>query len=128
MIIELDEEVSVAKSSLLAVPTAVIKSLAGEKTFTHTLRFVFLPKKFSGNQLNLRVKGESIKSQYLLRTGGDFTLDDEVAWKSIDGVWQHPALAFPHESLRGKMTDGRIELSLQAARQLKGILEVEMQK
>ena len=43
VIIELDEEVSVAKSSLLAVPTAVIKSLAGEKTFTHTLRFVFLP-------------------------------------------------------------------------------------
>ena len=128
VIVELDEVDSVAKSSLLAAPTAVIKSLAGEKSFSHTLRFVFLPKKFTGNQLNLRVKGESIVSHYLIRVGGGFTLDDEVAWRSLDGVWSHPAMALPHESLRGKITEGRVALTLQAARQLKSILEAEMQK
>jgi len=126
VIIELDSSDSVVKSSLLAIPTAVIKSLAGEKEFSHTLRFVFLPEKYQGNELNLRVKGESLKSQFLIRGGGNFTLDEEVKWKSSEGVWQHPAMTYPHESLRRKITDGRVELGLQAARQLKAILEDEM--
>ena len=126
VIIELDTDDSLARSSLLAIPTAVIKSLAGEKDFTHTLRFIFLPRKYQGNQLNLRVKGESIESQFLLKVGGEFTLNDEVAWQSTGDTWQHPAMAYPHESLRGKMTDGRVELALQAANQLKSRLEDEM--
>jgi len=126
VIIELNSDDSVVKSALLAIPTAVIKSLAGEKSFSHTLRFVFLPETYQGNELNLRVKGESVESQFLIRGGGEFTLDDEVKWKPSEDIWLHPAMAYPHESLRGKVTDGRVELALQAAHQLKSILEDEM--
>jgi len=127
VIVELDVDTDpVAKASLIAIPTAVIKSLAGEKDFPHTLRFVFLPKKYQGDPLNLRVKGESIESQFLIRVGGEFTLDDDVAWRSSGYVWQHPAMVEPHESLRGKLTEGRVELAIQAAHQLKSLLAEKM--
>lgn len=128
VIVELNEQNPVANSALLAIPTAVIKSLNGEKGFSHTLRFIFLPKEHKGNQLNLKVKGEVVKSHFIIRAGGDFTLDDEIAWKSDNNVLQHSAMTYPHESLRDSITAGRVELALQAARQLKVILELEMQK
>ncbi len=128
VVVELNELNPVAKSVLLAVPTAVIKSLNGEKGFSHTLRFVFLPKGYEGDKLNLKIKGEVMKSHFIIRAGGNFTLDDEVAWKLDNNVLQHSAMAYPHESLRASITQSRVELALQAARQLKGILELEMQK
>lgn len=126
VVIELDESNPVAKSSLLAVPTAVIKSLAGEKGFTHTLRFIFLPKKYDDNKLNIRQKGETLKDVYIIRAGGGFTLNDEISWRANENVWQHPALAYPHESVSDRITPGQVEISLQAAKQLKLQLEKEM--
>ena len=126
IVIELDESNPVAKSSLLAIPNAVIKSLAGEKGFPHTLRFVFLPKKHDGNKRNLRQKGEKLKAVFILRAGGDFSINDELDWRATENVWQHPALAYPHESVSDRITPGQVELSLQAARQLKMMLEEEM--
>jgi hypothetical protein len=127
VVIELDESNPVAKSSLLAIPTAVIKSLAGEKGFQHTLRFVFLPKKYDGNKLNLRQKDEELKAVFILRAGGDFSINDEITWRVTDNVWQHPAMAYPHESVNDRITPGQVEFSLQAARRLKLMLEEEMQ-
>jgi len=127
VVIELDESNPVAKSSLLAIPTAVIKSLAGEKGFPHTLRFVFLPKKHDGNERNLRQKDEELKAVFILRAGGGFSINDEIKWRATENVWQHPAMAYPHESVSDRITPGQVELSLQAARQLKMMLEEEMQ-
>ncbi len=126
VVIELDESNPVAKSSLLAIPTAVIKSLAGEKGFPHTLRFVFLPKKYEGNKRNLRQKSEELKAVFILRAGGGFSINDEIIWRVTENVWQHPAMAYPHESVSDRITPGQVELSLQAARQLKMMLEEEM--
>ncbi len=128
VIIELDESNPVAKSAQLAIPTSVIKSLAGEKSFSHTLRFVFLPKKYNGNKLNLREKGEELVSQVIIRAGGDFSINDEISWRENDGIWQHPAMAYPHESVSGYITPGQVELSLQAAQELKKKLESLMKK
>ena len=127
VIVELDESNPVAKAALLAVPTAVIKSLAGEKGFSHTLRFVFLPKKYDGNSSNLKVKGEALESYFMIRAGGGFTINDDVSWRKGD-VWYHPAMAYPHESVSDYITPGQVELSLQAAVQLKELLVAEMQK
>ena len=127
VVIELDESNPVAKASLLAIPTAVIKSLAGEKGFSHTLRFVFLPKKYDGNERNIRLKEEELKEVFILRAGGSFTTNDEISWRVEGTIWQHPALAYPHESVSDRITPGQVELSLNAARQLKTFLEKEMQ-
>ncbi|MGJ8656403.1 MAG: hypothetical protein ACSHX6_08125 [Akkermansiaceae bacterium] len=128
VIVELDEVNPVAKSALLAVPTAVIKSMAGEKDFSNTLRFIFLPKKYDGNVLNLKHKGEELKSQITIRAGGGFTINDDISWRKTEGVWQHPAMAYPHESVSDYVTPGQVELALQAALQLKEMLSAEMQK
>lgn len=127
VVIELDESNPVAKSSLLAIPTAVIKSLAGEKEFKHTLRFIFLPIKYDGNERNLHQKGEELKKFFILRAGGSFSTNDEISWRAEKDVWQHPALAYPHESVSDRITQGQVELSLNAARQLKLMLETEME-
>lgn len=127
VVIELDESNPVAKASLLAIPTAVIKSLAGEKGFSHTLRFVFLPVKYDGNERNLRLKGEELKEIFILRPGGGFTTNDEMNWRVEESIWQHPAMAYPHESVSDRITPGQVELSLNAARQLKTLLEKVMQ-
>lgn len=126
VVVELDESNPVAKSSLIAVPTAVIKSLAGEKGFTHTLRFVFLPKKYDANERDLRQKDEELKAAYIIRAGGNFTTNDEISWRVTEDIWQHPALAYPHESVSDRITPGQLELSLLAAKQLKILLEKEM--
>ncbi|MFT5904477.1 MAG: hypothetical protein ACI9E1_000052 [Cryomorphaceae bacterium] len=128
IVIELDESNPVAKSSLLAIPTAVIKSLAGGKGFLHTLRFVFLPKGYVGNRRDLRQKSEELKAVFILRAGGGFSINDEIIWRVTENVWQHPAMAYPHESVSDRITPGQVELSLQAARQLKMILQEEMLK
>ncbi len=127
VIVELDESNPVAKAALLAVPVAVIKSLAGEKGFSHTLRFVFLPKKYDDNSSNLREKGEDLESYFMIRAGGGFTINDDISWKRGD-VWYHPAMAYPHESVSDYITPGQVELSLEAAVQLKELLVAEMQK
>jgi hypothetical protein len=127
VVIELDESNPVARSSLLAIPTAVIKSLAGEKGFPHTLRFIFLPKKYDGNDRNLRQKGEELKEILLLRAGGGFSINDEVSWRNSDNIWQPPAMAYPHESVSDRITPGQVELSLRAARDLKTMLVELMQ-
>lgn len=126
VVIELDESNPVGKSALLAIPTAVIKSLAGEKEFPHTLRFVFLPKKYMGKKLNLRQKGEKLKSLFIIRAGGHFSTNDDIEWRNESDVWQHPAMAYPHKSVSDHITPGQVELSLVAAQQLKKILESEM--
>ncbi len=126
VIIELDESNPVGKAALVAIPTAVIKSLAGEKDFPHTLRFVFLPKKYAGNKLNLRQKGEELKSFFIIRAGGDFTTNDPIDWRKGSDFWQHPAMAYPHESVSDHITPGQVELSLTASQQLKKMLVLEM--
>lgn len=128
VIIELDEVNAVAKSAMLAIPTAVIKSLAGEKNFSNTLRFIFLPEKYDGDVLNLKQKGEELKSQITIRAGGEFTINDEITWRKSMGVWQHPAMAYPHESVSDYVTPGRVELSLEAALQLKELLKDEVRE
>jgi len=128
VLVELDESNPIAKSALLAIPTAVIKSIAGEKEFSNTLRFVFLPKKHEGNDLNLKYKGESLKNVYTIKAGGDFTLDDDIHWRQEENIWLHPAMKYPHESVSDYITSGQVELSLQAARQLKEILLSKMKR
>lgn len=128
IVIELDESNPVAKSSLLAIPAAVIKSLAGEKDFTHTLRFIFLPKKYDGNEFLLKEKGERLKSHIIIRAGGDFSLNDDIKWREENLVWRHPAMAHPHESVDDYITEGQVELSMQAALDLKKSIELMMVK
>jgi len=128
VVVELDESNSVAKSALLAIPTAVIKSLAGEKGFANTLRFVFLPKQYAGNKRDIRRKGEELKSFYVLRAGGDFSINDDIEWRVEGEVWRHPAMAYPHESVNDRVTLGQVELALRAAGQFKKVIEAELQK
>jgi|TARA_B110000908_G_scaffold172650_1_gene241659 hypothetical protein len=127
VVIELDESNAVARSSLLAISTAVIKSLAGEKRFPNTLRFVFLPKEHDGNRRNLMQKDEELEAVFNLRAGGGFSLNDKINWRATENIWQHPAMAYPHESVSDRITPGQVELSLQAAKQLKMMLQKEMQ-
>jgi len=129
VIVELDEKNAVAKSSLVAITSAVIQGLAGEREFSFTLRFIFLPSRFSGKLGDLTQKGEKLKQKVFLRAGGNFTINDPILWKiSEDNNWQHPATDYPHESVSDRITEGQIELSLQAARQLKVRLLDLMQK
>ncbi len=128
VVVELDENNPIAKSALLAIPTEVIKSLAGEKGFSHKLRFIFLPEKFDGNEKKLLLKKEQMKNIFILRAGGEFTTNDDIAWRMKDNVWQHPAIAYPHESVSDRITLGQVEMALKAAVELKAKLESEMQK
>lgn len=127
VIVELNEPNQSVLSSLLAIPTAVIQSMAGEKDFTHTLRFVFLPMTYDGNEKNLRRKKEKLASVMRIRAGGSFTVNDALSWRESGGVLQHPALAYPHKSVSDRITSGQVELSMQAAKQLREKL-LEMMK
>ncbi len=125
VVVELNELNQVALSSLIAIPTAVIQSVAGEKNFGHTLRFVFLPMGYDGDERDLRRKKEKLDSVTIIRAGGDFTVNDALSWREDGAVLQHPALAYPHKSVSDQITSGQVELSMQAARQLRErLLEV----
>jgi hypothetical protein len=132
VVVELNETNPVAKSALIAIPTAVIKSLAGEKNFSNTLRFVFLPQKYDGEPLNLILKSEELKELIVIRPGGGFTLNDEISWRKtlsgIESVWLHPAMAYPHESVSNYVTPGQVELTLQAALHLKEMITAKMRE
>lgn len=128
VIIETDEANPVGKSALIAIPIAVIKSLAGKKNFSHTLRFVFLPKKYMGAKLDIREKDEKLKSLIIIRAGGEFSTNDPIEWRSVADFWQHPAMAYPHESVTDRITPAQVKLSLTAAQQLKKMLELSMKE
>ncbi len=115
VVVELDQQDAVAKSTQIGLSVAVIKSLLGEKKFTKTLRFIYVPETKSASELVKQVieRGEKLTDLYILRPSTLQTdLEDRVRWLSVQvagfgkvHVLSHPAFNVGKQELTPKLLD-----------------------
>lgn len=126
VLIPMLESTGIPRAARESVAIAVVKSLAGEKKFTHSLRFIFYPRKLLADQaveaqLSLDVNGTPRVREVL------YLSTEELAGEQVAGGWLRNGHAWSHEALvleEGEegISMHRIDTCYQAAASLRSYL------
>ena len=133
VVVELDHSPSLAKAALLGAVIAEIKSLAGETNFSHTLRFVFLTKSTSLEQMEGEiVTGNERLDSYLLLRTSPLIKHSNATWMPISNTAEksNKGEILTHTTLMHQagtqVSDEHVGLTLEAAKQLQHLLKAKM--